>query len=164
MTIHNFLNQLYRNISLDLQLTIAGAPLAPRKTCPVRFCSPARNAAFQARRLAFQPREPVCQPWRAWLRGIRQLIFRDKFIDVRYSRPDAASDVSKAAITRSRESGFTSPAAAGFALIFMNSIKTVRAATGQEGGERSKRIDPAISSPRSNKTEEKERKNARPAA
>lgn len=33
--------------------------------------------------------------------GIRQLIFRDKFIDGRYSRPDAASNVSKAAITRS---------------------------------------------------------------
>lgn len=32
---------------------------------------------------------------------IRQLIFRDKFIDGRYSRPDAASNVSKAAITRS---------------------------------------------------------------
>lgn len=44
-------------------------------------------------------------------------------------RHDSSLDASKAAKTRSRESGLTSPAA-DFTLIFMNSIKTTSAATG----------------------------------
>lgn len=57
----------------------------------------------------FSRRTSLSAERRAWLRGIRQLIFRDKFIDGRYSRPDAASDVSKAAITRSPGEWFHQP-------------------------------------------------------
>lgn len=57
----------------------------------------------------FSRRTSLSAERRTWLRGIRQLIFRDKFIDGRYSRPDAASDVSKAAITRSPGEWFHQP-------------------------------------------------------
>ena len=101
----------------------------------------ARNAAFQVGRAVFSRRTSLSAPERrgragGWLPPrTRQLIFRDKFIDGRYSRPDAGSDVSKGA-DNSFAGRVVSPAPRptqpACLLIFMNSIKTAVPATGRD--------------------------------